>query len=392
MKNFKSIYLYCILSLVMVLSISSCKKNDSGGDGPPSISRIRTVFKSSQTSQAITAFDSTTTDGKIGTSYAIIGNNLSSTKAIYVNGVSIYFNIALSSNTSVQFSMPSTVPFSNDTTSNILTVVTAHGKVSTPFVVEQPLPGITSVDQLAGVAGDVLTITGTTFNGLSGVTIGKVPAQVISNVINTTTQVGVLKVQVPSGVTAGPIVLTTKATKGGGIGTGPLLSSGTSLLSDGVTAAHVANGIFGFSTPIFEDQLESGWYDYGWSNSPAVDQTLKKRGTASIKVSYSGGYDGFGFGANDVPVSKDAAVKFSLYGGKDTKDRNVHVILNGNFNISVQIPLVEGKWTDYIIPIANFVDAKNPLPTIIKGLVFQEFSGNASVFNIDDVGIVDIKK
>lgn len=377
----------------MVLSINSCKKNDGGGDGPPTITRIRTISTTNPTTQTIAPFDSTTTDGKIGTAYAVIGNNLSTAKAIYINGTSVYFNIALSSNTSLQFSLPSSVPFSNDSTNNILTIVTAHGKVSTPFIIEQPVPGITSVDQLAGVPGDVITITGTTFSGLTGVAFGKVPAQVISNVINATTQVGVLKVKVPSGVTAGPILVTTKATKGGGVGTGPLLPSGTSLLTGNVSAIHVANGIFGFSTPVFEDQLESGWYDYGWSNSPKLDSVVKKRGIASIKVSYSGGYDGFGFGVGtNVPATKTAAIKFSLYGGKGTNGKNVHCILNGNFNVSVQITLVEGKWTDYIIPIANFVDSSNPLPAFVNGIVFQEFSGNSSVFNIDDVGIVDVIK
>jgi hypothetical protein len=374
-----------MLSFLMVFSISSCKKNDEG-HGAPVITRIRTVYQSTQTSQSVTAFDSTTNDGKIGTLYAIIGNNLSTTQEIYINGVSIYFNIAYASNTTLQFSVPSTVPFSSDSTNNMITVVNAYGKASFPFVIEQPVPSITAVSQLAGNPGDVITITGTTFNGLTGVSFGTVPATVLTKTPT------VITVKVPAGVTAAPILVTTAATKGGGVGTGPLLSSGTSLLTNNVSAAHQANGIFGFSTAIFEDQLENGWYDYGWSNTPKLDSTLAKRGVASIKVSYSGGYDGFGFGVNtNVPATKNAAIKFSLYGGKGTNGKNIHVILNGNYNVSVQISLVEAQWTDYIIPIANWVDASNPLPTYINGIVMQEFSGNASVFNIDDVGIVDIK-
>ena len=384
MKNLKSTFFYCILSWLMVFSINSCKKNE--GSGPPTISRVRTVFQSTQTSQAVTAFDSTTTDGKIGTLYAIIGNNLSTAKAIYLNGVSIYFNIAYASNTTLQFTVPASVPYSSSSTDNMLTVVTAYGKVSTPFVIEQPLPGITSVSQLAGNPGDVITITGTTFNGLSSVTFGTLPAKVVTSTPT------VITVQVPSGLTAGRILVTTAATKGGGVGTGPILTSGTSLLTNNVSAVKQTSAIFGFSTPIYEDSYENGWSDYGWGGAPKTDVTNVKRGTNSRTYSYTGGYDGYviqpGSGNN---VDANTQLKFSIFGGKGTNGKNIHLCLNYNFNTAVQLTLVEGKWTDYQIPIANWVDSANPLPSNISALVFQEFSGNASTFSIDDVGLTDIK-
>jgi hypothetical protein len=383
MKNLKSIFFYCILSFLMVFSISSCKKDNGGA---PTITRVRTVYQSTQTSQTVTAFDSTTTDGKIGTLYAILGNNLSTAKAIYLNGVSIYFNVAYASNTTLQFSVPATVPYSSSSTNNMLTVVTAYGKVSTPFVIEQPVPGITSVSQLAGNPGDVITITGTTFNGLSGVLFGTVAAKVLANTPT------VLTVQVPTGLTAGRIMVTTSATKGGGVGTGPIVTSGTSLLSNNVTSARQTNAIFGFTTPIYEDSFENGWSDYGWGAAPSTDVTNIKRGTSSRTYSYTGGYDGYviqpGSGNN---VDANTAIKFSIFGGKGTNGKNIHLCLNYNFNVSVQLTLVEGKWTDYQIPVANWVDANNPLPSSISALVFQEFSGNASTFSLDDVGITDIK-
>ncbi|GAA3994929.1 hypothetical protein [Mucilaginibacter dorajii] len=387
MKNLKQIFFYCILPLVTVLTISSCKKDNKGsGDGPPTISRVRTISKVDQTTQTIASFDSTTTDGKIGTAYAVLGTNLITAKAIYINGTSVYFNTALSSNTSVQFSLPTTVPYSNDSTNNVLTIVTAHGKVSTPFVVEQPVPGITTVSQLAGNPGDVITITGTTFNGLSGVSFGTIPATVL------TKSPTVITVKVPSGVTAAHLLVTTTATKGGGVGTGPVVTSGTSLLSNSVTAIKQTNSIFGFSTAIYEDSYENGWSDYGWGAGAKDDKTNIRRGTTSRTYSYTGGYDGYviqpGSGNN---VDANTALKFSIFGGKGTTGKNIHLCLNYNFNTSVQITLTEGKWTDYQIPIANWVDAGNPLPSNISALVFQEFSGNASTFSIDDVGIVDIK-
>ena len=384
MKNLKSTFFYCILSFVMVFSINSCKKD---GGGAPTITRVRTVYQSTQTSQTVTAFDSTTADGKIGTLYAIIGNNLSTAQAIYINGVSIYFNIAYASNTTLQFTVPSSVPFSSSSTNNTLTVVTAYGKASTPFVIEQPVPGITSVSQLAGNPGDVITIDGTTFNGLTGVSFGTVPGTVL------TSSPTEITVKVPTGVTYGPILVTTAATKGGGVGTGPLLTSGTSEFAAG-SASHQANAIFGFNTAIFEDAAENGWQiQGGWDGSPyTIDTKTVRRGTSSISYTYPGGYVGFIINAGSGnSVDAKTALKFSIYGGPGTNGKNIRLDLNYNFNTSVQITLSEGKWVDYIIPLENFVDSADPLPSSVSNLVFQEYSGNASQFNMDDVGLVEIK-
>lgn len=382
MKNLKTIFFYCALSSLIVFGISSCKKEE--GNGAPTITRVRTIFQSVQNSQTITPFDSTTNSGKIDTRYAIIGNNLITTKAIYLNGVSIYFNSAYASNTTLQFSIPKTTPFSGSGTDNMLTVVTAHGKASIPFIIEQPLPGIDMVNQLAGNAGDVITITGTTFDGLSGVSFGTVPATVLTKTPT------VITVQVPAGLTAARIMVTTAATQGGGTVSGPLLSSGTSQLANDVKAAHQADAVFGFSTAIFEDQLESNWYTFG---DATVDPTLQKRGTASMKIAFGGGYDNIGYKVDTkLPVGPNAAMKFSLYGGKGTDGKKVHVLLNNNYDASTEIILVEGKWTDYIVPFEFLADAKSPLVTFVNQITFQEYSGNNSVFNIDDIGIVDVPK
>lgn len=382
MKNLKTIFFYCTLSSLIVFGISSCKKEE--GNGAPTLTRVRTIFQSTQNSQTITPFDSTTSSGRIDRRYAIIGNNLISTKAIYLNGVSIYFNSAYSSNTTLQFSIPKTTPFSGSATDNMLTVVTNYGKASIPFIIEQPLPSIDMVNQLAGNPGDVITITGTTFDGLSSVMFGTTPATVITKTAK------VITVAVPAGLTAAPIFVTTVATQGGGVVSGPLLSSGTSQLSNNVKAAHQAGAVFGFTTAIFEDQLENNWYTFG---AATVDPTLQKRGTASMKIAFGGGYDNIGYKVDTkLAVGPNAAMKFSLYGGKGTNGKKIHVLLNNNYNASTEIILVEGKWTDYIVPFAFLVDDKSPLVTYVNQITFQEYSGNNSVFNIDDVGIVDLPK
>ena len=87
----------------------SCQKDNDVAPAP-TISRVRTVSKDSvytyqaqynldstytATRTVPVAFDSTTMLGKPGTMYAILGQNLSGTTAIYFNDVSVYFNPAL---------------------------------------------------------------------------------------------------------------------------------------------------------------------------------------------------------------------------------------------------------------------------------------------------------
>ena len=50
--------------------------------------------------------------------------------------------------------------------------MTTGGTAEFGFSIQQPAPVITAVDQLAGVAGDVITLTGTTFDNVTGVSFG----------------------------------------------------------------------------------------------------------------------------------------------------------------------------------------------------------------------------
>lgn len=375
----------------MVFGYSSCKKSDSGA--APVITRVRLLSKSENvttttqttltTSTTTTAaktvpFDSTTTVGSLNTQYGIVGEHLKTTTNIYINGASVYFNPTLVTDNIVIFTLPTTVPYSSSTTSNKLTVVTLYGSIDFAFTVKQPAATITAVSQLAGSAGDQITITGTTFNGLSSVMFGTTVAKIVSS--TTTSAV----VTVPSGLTGANVIsLTTSASSGGGTATGPTVSGGIN--AAGTALTNVVP--FGFTNVGFDDAFQNGWSDYGWSNTPNNSSTtVVKRGTNSIAVQYGGGYDGFVLQTGSSVPAK--YVKFSIYGGTGTNSKLIRVLLNSNFNTYVTITLTAGAWTTYSIPVSAFATSNSAAPTAITDIIFQEFSGNASLFYLDDVGII----
>lgn len=396
-KIFKPLNLCFALAVLVMMGFNACKKDKNYGTGAPVITKVRTLTKndsvlinhpinldSSLTYPEVRPmpFDSTTNSGKIYTLYAIIGKNLGTTKHIYVNDAEVYFNIALATDNSIVFSIPETVPFSGSTTSNKLKLVTSYGEILYDFVVEQPFPGITDVDHMAGNAGDLITITGTTFDGLSAVKIGTTSAEIVSK---TSTKI---VAKVPAGLTGpGDLSITTTATLGGGTAKGPLASNGINLSIPNNNSATFGLYPFGFSQAIYEDSFENGWSQYGWSNSPVGDNPSPVvRGTSSIKVQYAGGYDGYVIQAPGNIAAK--SFKMSVYGGKGSDNKVIHIVLDYNFNNAVAIVLKEGAWVNFNIPMTAFVNAGATAPKTINAIIFQEFSGNATLFYLDDVGLI----
>ena len=165
MKKIDILKKILVLTGVLVLIFASCRKDNNGkfsGTGAPQISYIRTVAKSdslgpitiitydtsgtaSTTTRGqgttIVAADSVTKSGKLNNTYAVIGENLGSATSIVINGVSIYFNRALSSNTTLIFSIPANVPF-GPTVSNTMVITTLYGKVTYPFTIVTTSAGV----------------------------------------------------------------------------------------------------------------------------------------------------------------------------------------------------------------------------------------------------------
>jgi hypothetical protein len=385
-KNYKIIF--GIFSLLLVIAFS-CKKNDVGGTGAPTISRIRTVIKNDTvngvvkritldssitiTKTTIVGFDSTVTSGGLGHQYAILGTNLLSTESLTINGVAIYVNPALLTDHSIIFTIPSLtstatqVPFGPSQT-NKLVLTTKHGSVSFDFPITQPPPIITSFDPKVANPGDIVTITGKVFNGVTAVRFDKIPATIVGT--PTATQI---QVKVPVGISSNFIYVTTP----------------------GGTAVSANN--FGFKYTVYTDALATGWggqgsggYDGYNSTRTYNDATQPEAGSYDIKVVYTNQYGalqlGYG-GATTIDVNALGltSIKFAIYAGAGyTAGQKVQVVINGGYGSSVQVTLTPGAYTDFVIPLSSLGS-----PAIIKEIVIQNYgvSPPCTIY-VDNLGFI----
>ena len=363
-----------IMPLAMVLLFAACKKEIEGGKGEPKIERLRTLARTDTIKNAahvisftetkfyddyrLVRLDSTVTQGSINFTYAIIGENLRTTKSITINGVPAYFNPALVTDNSVIVGIPENTPY-GPTQSKILTLVTNYGSVNYTFPIKQPTATITSFTPLAAGAGEIVTIIGTVFDNLLGVKFDDTPAEIVG--IPTKTEI---KVKVPAGVVQSFIYVTTPAG-----------------ISKSVTS-------FGFRRLVYDDALQIGWAITSY-NATTVNQTVNpKRGTSSLKTLFTGGFGAFRLNYNGAAINVSqsglTALKFSVYGGPGSAGKKIAVCLNNNYNNRIQLVLSEGAYTDFTVPLSAFGS-----PTTITEIVVQEFSGfSNSVIYIDDLGFI----
>lgn len=385
-KNYK--LFYGILSLLLVIAIS-CKKNDNGGTGTPTISRIRTLIKNdtvngvvkritldssiTTTTTTLVGFDSTVTAGGLGNQYAIIGTNLLTTESLTINGVAVYVNPALLTDHSIIFTIPSLtstatqVPFGPDQ-SNKLIVTTNYGKVSYDFPVTQPAPVITDFSPKVANPGDIVTITGKVFNGVTAVRFDKIPATIVGTPTGTQIQV-----KVPVGVSSNLIYVTTP----------------------GGTAVSATN--FGFKYTVYTESLATGWGGQGSGgydgyNSTRVynDQTQPEAGSFDIMTTFTNNYGalqlGYG-GATAINVSTLGltAIKFSVYAGAGyTGPQKIQVVINGAYGSAALVTITPGQYTDCIVPLSSLGN-----PTSITEIVLQNYGVTPPcVIYVDNIGFI----
>jgi len=376
MKNFKNKLNLSLLVLTALITccIISCKKSEQGIS--PSVSRVRLLAKtdtiknvshritldssSIYNDSRVVQFDSTVASGRLNTQYGIVGSNLKTTTKVLFNGVSAYFNPNYVTDNLIIVTIPTNTPF-GPSQINKLTVITEYGSVDYNFPIQQPAATITGFTPLAGSTGDIVTITGTVFNGVTGVRFDNIPATIVGTPTNTQIQV-----KVPAGVVQSYIYVTTPG------GTAKSASS------------------FGFKALIYDDAFTSGWGSYFGYNSTRdyANTEHVKRGTYAIKVLYQDAYGALQVGYNGATIDVNklglTAIKFSIYGGTGTTATSkVQVILNGNYNNPSAVTIVPGVYTDFTVPLSSLGN-----PTTISELVIQCLNGNGTVVYVDDIGFI----
>ena len=154
----------------------------------------------------------------------------------------------------------------------------------------------------------------------------------------------------------------------------------------------VTTSTFGLNYIIYADKLADNWQNWSWSSDMDFSATSKvKSGEYSWKQTYTGGWGGLQMFGNDLPL-KDGdgnplytALKFSIYGGPGTTDKEIIVTIN--WGAQYRIKLTAGKWTDYSLSLADDLGS----PDKINVLVMQDV-GNTGVtapylMFIDDMGL-----
>jgi IPT/TIG domain len=215
-----------------------------------------------------------------------------------------------------------------------------------------------------------LTITGTNLDLVSAVAFQNANP-VTAFVSQTATK---LVVKVPKGVTEGKITLSVQNTS--------LTVQSTDILKlNGAVPPPV------IAFPLYLDAVTSnwnGWVGDGWGGTKDYANTSPVReGDKSIKIIYAGGYGSpFQLGEGSIDVKPYTTFKISIYGGPGSNGFKVNLGINGADSYTITI--VEGKWTDYQIPISDL----NISGGKITAIILKEFS-NSDGFTIyvDDIGL-----
>lgn len=330
--------------VLLLLCIASCKKEDATDTNPPVITGVSNLTDRGN------MLPSADFDKWI----LIRGQHLATTLKVDFNGVATPDSLFYGNDTSVTVKIPKTLP---DPVNNPITVTTQYGVATYNFKILQPPPVVTGFDPVAGEEGTEVNILGDFFNGVSSVRFNDVEAEIISSDMQQ------IKVKVPVGQTFGYVFVTTP------VGTAK------------------SEKVFGFRTLAYGDVIGSGFSNSSYSSVVDFANTENvKRGSNSIKVSYSG------WGAVRLTKTSPAmdltgytAVKFSVYSAPDNAagtTRKIRLALSGNFGAGYKATLVRGEWNDFQIPLSSLGN-----PTELTDIIIQEFSGLKQNLYIDDIGL-----
>ena len=333
--------------LFCCLLLGACKK-DAPIQSPPQLTGVTDLLQR----------DVSLTSVKYGDWVILKGKNLATTFKVDFNGVLASDSLIYADDTTVTVKIPDVLP---DPANNPITVTTKYGSATLNFRILQPPPTITGFDPMAGPQGQVVTITGYNFGGVTSVKFGTIDATIVSSTAEQ------IKVNVPAGVTSAYIIVTTQ--------------SGSATSADR----------YGLSYEVFTDAMTTGWtfspssanVTYNATNTSPV-----KRGTTSLRITFSAAWSYLRLVKSAaISTAGHQGVKFSMYAPADFLNKKVRVYLNNNStpgSYTITVTKVN-EWINYEIPFINFGS-----PTTLTHIVFNEFSGTTPFprdIVVDDVGL-----
>ncbi|MEB2785664.1 glycan-binding surface protein [Algoriphagus persicinus] len=338
-------------ALVMVLALGACKEEDEINVGPPTIERVR----STDPSTADSAFTSAT----LGSTIAILGNNLLGTQQVYLNDYPLGINTAYVTNTSVIVTVGDSVPTvaTNPGVPNTLRLVNKSGEAIMEFQTLPPAPQVTQVKNQYVKPGDELTLFGKYFYFIDTVYFPGEDVYVTSG-FETNAAGSLLKVTVPENLDFSEGQSISVVSKSGGSAT----NRNTQIYANqGMVADFDTNGA-----------LEWPW-NWGWGISGDMIQPSQP-GISSLEGSFAGMNQAFpsGYGWNN-----DKVINLANWGGVQifpegegyepntpaaNFDIRFEVAINTTESIAglemqIWFPDSQGNELSYNIPMSEFVKA-----------------------------------
>ena len=208
--------LLAVLLLTVLFQATSCKKEKQADTSLPELTGVTTLIDRSIALDAV----------NYGDWIILRGKHLATTYKVDFNSVLAADSLIYADDSTVTVKIPPVLP---DPANNPITVTTKYGTATLNFRILQPPPTILGFDPMAGASGDMVTITGYNFGGVTNVKFGSTEATIISSTKEE------IKVNVPAGITTAYIYVTTP--------------SGTVR----------ADYLFGFKYEVFTEALTTCW-------------------------------------------------------------------------------------------------------------------------------------
>lgn len=294
----------------------------------------------------------------------ITGTNLDLTKKIYFSGSTTAVTSFVSQSAT---QLVVTVPA--DAQDGKITL--EAGQVKTPSSMDLNLvwPAVTDITPNPADPQKNITITGTNLDLVTAVAIQNA-APVTTFVSQSATQIVLL---VPNDVTEGKVTLS-------------VLNSTVTVQSPDILKINGAVPPPTVAFPFYTDAITSnwnGWIGGGWGGAANYNNTnIVRAGAKSIRIDYVGGYGApMQLGGANVTIAPYTTFKISLYGGPGSNGLKVNIGVNDKD--AYTILLVEGKWTDYQIPISQLTTDAN-----ITSLILKEYNGSGGfTVYVDAMGL-----
>lgn len=167
-------WLFIGLLAVVQLSVTSCKDDEEIGMGTPVITAVRSCDPAKA--------DSTFTKAGPGSTFAVIGNNLSKVQKVYINDQEVYFNPTMNTDHSVIITVPTEkngfeLTAFNSSLKDEIRVETTHGTAVYAFKITAPYPSISRIQAVyPRKAGDLLNVFGLNLVDIEKVYFTDIPA------------------------------------------------------------------------------------------------------------------------------------------------------------------------------------------------------------------------